>query len=55
MTQIANVLAVATVFIGSWTLISTFDSQRFIGERKIPMQELEPKVQGGLTCEAIPI
>ena len=24
MTQIASLLAVATVFIGSWTLISTF-------------------------------
>ena len=54
MTQIANVLAVATVFIGLWTptSISTFDSQRrggLIGETKIPMhymQELEPKVQG---------
>ena len=49
MTQIASVLAVATVFIGLWTLISTFDSQKgggLIRETKIPMQELEPKVQG---------
>ena len=28
MTQLANVLAVATAFIGLWTLTSTFDSQR---------------------------
>ena len=51
MTQIANVLAVAAVFfIGLWTLISAFDSQRrgLTGKTKIPMQELEPKVQGGL-------
>ena len=50
MTQIANVLAVATVCIGLWTLLSIVDSQRrggLIGETKIPMQELEPKVQGG--------
>ena len=42
-------LAVATVFIGVWT---TFDSQRRggfnIDETKIPMQELELKVQGSL-------
>ena len=37
---------VATVFIGKWALISTFDSQEggLIVETKIPMQELEPKV-----------
>ena len=37
---------VATVFIGKWALISTSDSQKggLIGETKIPMQELEPKV-----------
>ena len=28
MTQIANVLSVAAAFIGIWTLISTFDSQK---------------------------
>ena len=28
MTQIASLLAVATIFIGLWTLISTFYSQR---------------------------
>ena len=38
---------VATVFIGKWALISTFDSQKgggLIDKTKIPMQELEPKV-----------
>ena len=36
MTRIANILhvAVATVFIGIWTLISTFDSQRRGGAYK---------------------
>ena len=52
-THVPNILAVATVLIGSWALISIVDSQRsgggeLIGETKIPMQELEPKVQGGL-------
>ena len=28
MTQIVNALAVATVFIGLWTLLSIVDSQR---------------------------
>ena len=47
MTQIAIVLVVATIFIDLWTLISTFDREGgLIGETKIPMQELEPKVQG---------
>ena len=45
MTQIANLLAVATVFIGLWTLISTFYCQR--GGTKVPMQELELKMQRG--------
>ena len=51
MTQIASLLAVAAVFIGLWALISTFYSQGgwgFIRERKLPMQQLELKVQGGL-------
>ena len=49
MAQIASVLVVATIVIGIWTLISTFDREGgLIGETKIPMQELEPKVQGGL-------
>ena len=47
MTQIASVLAVATVFIGLWTPISTFDREGgLIGETKIPMWELEQKVWG---------
>ena len=52
MTQIASLLAVATVFIGLWTLISTFychcrEGGGLIRETKLPMQELELKVQGG--------
>ena len=37
---------VATVFIGKWALISTLTVRRggLIGETKIFMQELEPKV-----------
>ena len=49
MTQTANLLAIVTIFIGLWTLIPTFDSQRkegLICETKIPMQEFELKVQG---------
>ena len=46
MTQIASMLAVATVFVSLWTLIST---QGLIRETKISMQELEPaKSAGGL-------
>ena len=41
MTKIANVLAVATVLIGLWTLISTFDRQRRGGAYR------RDKVQGG--------
>ena len=50
MTQIANLLAVATVFIGFWTLIFTFYSQGggLIRDTKLPMQELELKLQGGI-------
>ena len=55
MTQIANVLAVSTTFIGLWTLIPTLDSQRRGGaymRDKNTYAELEPKVQGGgLMCE----
>ena len=43
MAQIASVLVVATIVIGIWTL----EKGGLIGETKIPMQELEPKVQGG--------
>ena len=47
MTQIASLLAVATVFIGLWTL---FYSQGggLIHEIKLPMQELELKM--GVGC-----
>jgi hypothetical protein len=52
MTQMASLLAVATVFVGLWTRISILYSQRrgLICEAKLPMtmQELEPKMQGGL-------
>ena len=48
MAQIASVLAVATVFISLWTLISRQRRRGLIRETKIPMQELKPKVQGGL-------
>ena len=50
MTQMASLLALATVFIGVWTLISTFSSQGgapLTCKTKVPMQELELKVQGG--------
>ena len=47
MTQIASLLAVATVFIGLWTL---FYSQGggLICKTKLPMQELELKM--GVGC-----
>ena len=49
MTQIASMLAVATVFVSLWTLISR---QGLIHETKVPIQELEPaKSAGGLICE----
>ena len=46
MTQIASLLAVATVFLDLWT---PFYSQGggLIRETKLPMQELELKMQGG--------
>ena len=53
MTQIANnMLVVATVFIGSWT-ISTYDSQRrgAYTRDKISVQELDPKCRGRLMHE----
>ena len=47
MTQIASLLAVATVFIGLWTL---FYSQGggLICKTKLPMQELELKMGVGV-------
>ena len=51
MTQIASLLAVATVFIDLWT---PFYSQGggLIRKTKLHMQELELKINaGGLMCE----
>ena len=55
MTQIASLLAVATAFIGLWTIISTFYSQEGgdIYERQNYLhvcRNFEPKVQGGGLC-----
>ena len=50
MTQIASLLAVATVFVGLWTLniyILMSGRGELICETKLPMQELELKIQGG--------
>ena len=51
MAQMASLLVVATVFVALWTLnIYILQSERgggFIHETKLPMQELEPKLQGG--------
>ena len=46
MTQIASLLAVATVFVEIW---APFYSQGggLIRETKVPMQELELKMEGG--------
>ena len=51
MTQIASVLAVASVFTSLWTLMSRQRRGGLIGKTKIPVQELEPKVQGAYTQE----
>ena len=52
MTQIASLLAVATVFIGLWTFyIYCQGGGGLIRETKLPMQELELKMQGGLIHE----
>ena len=51
MTQIASLLAVATVFIDLWTpFYSQGGGGGLIRETKLPMQEHELKMQGGL-CE----
>ena len=48
MTQIASLLAVATVFIDLWTpFYSQGAGVGLIRETKLPMQELELKMQGG--------
>ena len=55
MAQMASLLVIATVFVALWTLnIYILQSERgggLIHETKLPMQELEPKLQGGLIRE----
>ena len=48
MTQIASLLAIATVFIDVWTLFYSQGGGGLICETKLPMQELELKMQEGL-------
>ena len=50
-TQIASLLAVATVFIDLWT---PFYSQGGYTRDKLPMQELELKMQGGVIAGFYP-
>ena len=54
MAQMASLLVVATVFVALWTLnIYILQSERgggLVHETKLPMQELEPKLQGGRIC-----
>ena len=49
VSQIASLLAVATVFIDLWTPFYSQEGGRggLIRETKLPMQELELKMQGG--------
>ena len=48
VTQIASLLAVATVFIDLWTpFYSQGGGLIHVRETKLPMQELELKMQGG--------
>ena len=47
VTQTARLLAVATVFIDLWTHFTVREGG-LIRETKLPMQELELKMQGGL-------
>ena len=51
MTQIASLLAVATVFIDLWAPFYSQGGGGLIHETKLPMQELELKMQGGLMRE----
>ena len=51
MTQIASLLAVATVFIDLWTPFYSQGGGGLIRETKLPMQELELEMQGGLMRE----
>ena len=52
MTQKASLLAVATAFIGLWTLTSYIYCQGggLVRETKLPMQKLELKMQGGFSA-----
>ena len=50
MTQIASLLAVATVFIDLWTLLYSQGGGGLIRETKLPMQELELNMQGALNA-----
>ena len=47
MTQIASLLAVATVFVDLWAPFYSQGGGGLIREIKVPMQELELKMQGG--------
>ena len=52
MTQIASLLAVAAVFVDLWApFYSQGGGGGLIRETKVPMQELELKMQGGLMRE----
>ena len=48
MTQITNVLVVATVFIGLQTPVSTFDNQRSGAYTRDICRNLSQKCSGGL-------
>ena len=48
VTQIARLLAVATVFIDLWTPFYSQGERGLIHATKLPVQELELKMQGGL-------
>ena len=51
MTQIASLLAVATVFVDLWAPFYSQGGGGLIRETKVPMQELELKMEGGLMRE----
>ena len=51
MTQIASLLAVATVFVDLWSPFYSQGGGGLIRETKVPMQELELKMEGGLMRE----
>ena len=51
MTQIASLLAVAAVFVDLWAPFTVREGGGLIRETKVPMQELELKMQGGLMRE----